>query len=131
MVRGRRRRCQDGLTDRGRDIQQHRDDPAGAGNQNRIHHRPQRVRAVRTGVRRRTGAGVDDESIEFYVYETSLDFGLVVDDRGCCLGAYDDSNNLRVTLVVEDPAAREWALDRFHRYREDATPLETVLSAPE
>ncbi|WP_284007489.1 helix-turn-helix transcriptional regulator [Haloarcula pelagica] len=75
--------------------------------------------------------GVDDESIEFYVYETSLDFGLVVDDRGCCLGAYDDSNNLRVTLVVEDPAAREWALDRFHRYREDATPLETVLSAPE
>lgn len=75
--------------------------------------------------------GIDDESIEFYVSESSLEFGLVVDDRGCCLGAYDDDNNLRVTLVVEDSAAREWALDQFDQCREDATPLEAVLSVPE
>ncbi|WP_324756637.1 helix-turn-helix transcriptional regulator [Haloarcula sp. GH36] len=75
--------------------------------------------------------GIDHESIEFYVHESSLDFGLVVDDRGCCLGAYDDRNNLRVTLVVEDPVAREWAIDQFEQYREAATPLGTVLSAPE
>jgi predicted transcriptional regulator len=75
--------------------------------------------------------GLDHENIELYVHETPLDFGLVVDDRGCCLGAYDDANNLRVTLTVEEPAAREWALEQFEAHRADAMPLETVVSAAE
>lgn len=75
--------------------------------------------------------GITDESIKFYVAESPLDFGLVVDDRGCCLGAYDDDNNLRVTLVVEDPVAREWALDQFDQCRQDATRLTDVLSVAE
>lgn len=75
--------------------------------------------------------GIENGGIGIHVYESSLEFGLLVDDRGCCLGVYDDDNNLRATLTVEEPAARRWASEQFERHLADSVPLEQVISKAE
>lgn len=53
-----------------------------------------------------------------------LPFGLAVFDDRVGLGGYDDETGmLRVLVDTADPAAREWALDRFRRYRQEAEPV--------
>lgn len=58
-----------------------------------------------------------------------LPFGLAIFEERIGLGGYDEETGLlRVFVDTDDPAAREWALDRFRRYREDAEP---VTGSPE
>lgn len=50
-----------------------------------------------------------------------LPFGLAIFDDRIGLGGYDpDSGMLRVFVDTDDPDAREWALQRYERYREAA-----------
>ena len=72
--------------------------------------------------------GFDDENIEISVDRDAIEYGLLVDDRGVCLGLYDDSNNLRAVLESDDDAVREWALETFEERRSRASPLATLLS---
>ena len=54
-----------------------------------------------------------------------LPFGLAVFDDRVGLGGYDEETGmLRVFVDTDDPDVREWALDLYRRYRDEATPVD-------
>lgn len=57
-----------------------------------------------------------------------LPFGLVVFDDRVGLGGYDETGLLSVFVDTDAPAAREWALDRYRDYREEADPIHLASS---
>ena len=72
--------------------------------------------------------GVEHGNIDVHVYEGALSFGIVLDDRGCCLAVYDDENNLRATVESDDETVCDWAAVQFERRRQHSKPLAKLLS---
>jgi len=71
---------------------------------------------------------ITGDRVDVFVHPEPLAFGLAVFESDVCLAAYDESKNLRVLLESADPAAYEWAEDRFGTLRERGRPLADVVA---
>lgn len=74
-----------------------------------------------------TERGVEADRANVFVVSDPLPFGLVVGAATACLGIYDDENNLRGLVVLEDDDRVEWARDRYERFRTASVPLGEAL----
>jgi len=73
--------------------------------------------------------GVDHDQIDIYVHETPLAIGVALDDRRCCVVAYDDNNNIRAMLEATNDELYEWVQDVYERHRERSTPLAALYGS--
>mgnify|MGYP000232775584 FL=1 len=64
----------------------------------------------------------------FTLYRTdrTVEMGLTVTDDRAFVLAYDTDGNLRACVEGADPALREWAIERFERYRDGASEVDGI-----
>jgi len=72
------------------------------------------------------GVGV----LDLYRHAEPVPLGLTVVGETVLLGAYDGDGQLAALVESTDPRLREWAVDRFARYRDAADPVEPPGSLP-
>lgn len=59
----------------------------------------------------------DLDQMSLYVSAEAIEFGLAIVDDHACVGAYDDTGNLVVTVDGTDETFLSWAEETFERYR--------------
>lgn len=73
---------------------------------------------------------IDSGHLTLWVAE-ELPCGLAIFDEWVGIGAYDDETGmLEVFVESDDPAVREWALDSFVTYRDEAASVDEWLDGP-
>jgi len=65
-------------------------------------------------------------SFTLYRTDRSVEMGLTVTDDRTFVLAYDRDGNLKVCVDSTDPELREWAIERFERYREGASEVDGI-----
>ena len=63
---------------------------------------------------------VESDGAEFFLYDGEVPHILAILDDGLGLGVDDDNGRPLATLGVRDPVVREWAIETFERYRDQA-----------
>mgnify|MGYP000701777075 CR=1 FL=1 len=65
-------------------------------------------------------------SFTLYRTDRPVEMGLTVTDDRTFLLAYDADGTLRACIESTDPTLREWAVERFDRYREEASEVDGI-----